>query len=107
MYVGRIYELAPTEQLFIHPLCPYTRTLLSSVPVISEQERGIKPAKQSIGGDVPSPVNPPDGCAFHPRCKLADDICRKRLPELEEVLPGHFVRCHHVRLNMPSDQTTI
>jgi oligopeptide/dipeptide ABC transporter ATP-binding protein len=107
MYVGRIYELASTEQLFMHPLCPYTRTLISSVPVISRQERGIKPEKQSIGGDVPSPVNPPDGCAFHPRCKLADDVCRKHLPELEEVLPGHFVRCHHASLNMPSDQTKI
>ena len=104
MYVGRIYELAPTEQLFIHPLCPYTRTLISSVPVLSEQERKMKPSKQSIGGDVPSPVNPPTGCAFHPRCKLADAICRRQLPGLEEVLPGHFVRCHHVALNLPLDQ---
>jgi oligopeptide/dipeptide ABC transporter ATP-binding protein len=104
LYVGRIYELALTENLFRSPLCPYTRTLISSVPVISKEEHGIKPAKQSIGGDVPSPVSPPTGCAFHPRCKLADDICRALLPELSEVLPGHFVRCHHVDINMTKDQ---
>jgi oligopeptide/dipeptide ABC transporter ATP-binding protein len=104
LYVGRIYELALTENLFRSPLCPYTRTLISSVPVISKEEHGIKPAKQSIGGDVPSPVSPPTGCAFHPRCKLADDICRALLPELLEVLPGHFVRCHHVDINMTKDQ---
>jgi len=104
MYVGRIYELAPTEQLFLYPLCPYTRTLISSVPVISKEENRIKPAKQSIGGEVPSPVTPPSGCAFHPRCELADDICRKQLPDLEEVLPGHFTRCHHVEKNMTLDQ---
>ena len=104
MYVGRIYELAPTERLFVTPLCPYTRTLISSVPVISKEEHRIKPAKQSTGGDVPSPVNPPSGCAFHPRCELADEICREKLPELEEALPGHFARCHHVERNMTPDQ---
>jgi oligopeptide/dipeptide ABC transporter ATP-binding protein len=104
MYVGRIYELAPTENLFRFPLSPYTRTLISSVPVISKEEHMIKPTKQSTGGEVPSPVNPPSGCAFHPRCKLADDICRELLPELSEVLPGHFVRCHHVDINMTKDQ---
>lgn len=104
MYVGRIYELAPTEQLFMHPICPYTRTLISSVPVISKQENAVKPAKQSTGGDVPSPVNPPSGCAFHPRCQLADDICKQKLPELEEVLPGHFARCHHASYNMPNSR---
>jgi oligopeptide/dipeptide ABC transporter ATP-binding protein len=104
LYVGRIYELAPTENLFSLPLSPYTRTLISSVPVISKEEQGIKPAKQSIGGDVPSPVNPPAGCAFHPRCKLAVDKCREVLPELLEVLPGHFVRCHHIDIDMAKNR---
>jgi len=101
MYLGRIYELALTEELFINPLHPYTRTLISAVPVVSEEERQMKPAKQSRGGEIPSPVNPPTGCAFHPRCSLADQICSQQLPELVEVMPGHFVRCHHVSLNIP------
>jgi len=100
MYVGRIYELASTEELFISPLHPYTRTLISSVPVISKEERRVKPVKQSRGGEIPSPVNPPNGCAFHPRCSLADPICSQQIPELVEVMPGHFVRCHHTSLNM-------
>lgn len=102
MYVGRIYELALTEELFVNPLHPYTRTLISAVPVISKEERRVKPVKQSRGGEIPSPVNPPSGCAFHPRCSLADRICSQQLPDLMEVMPGHFVRCHHVSLNMPS-----
>lgn len=102
MYVGRIYELALTEELFVNPLHPYTRTLISAVPVISKEERRVKPVKQSRGGEIPSPVNPPNGCAFHPRCSLADRICSQQLPDLMEVMPGHFVRCHHVSLNMPS-----
>jgi len=102
MYVGRIYELALTEELFVSPLHPYTRTLISAVPVISKEERRVKPVKQSRGGEIPSPVNPPNGCAFHPRCSLADRICSQQLPDLMEVMPGHFVRCHHVSLNMPS-----
>jgi len=102
MYVGRIYELASTEELFIKPLHPYTRTLISAVPVISKEERRVKPAKQSRGGEIPSPVNPPSGCAFHPRCSLADPICSQQLPDLVEVMSGHFVRCHHTSFNMPS-----
>ena len=102
MYVGRIYELTLTKELFVNPLHPYTRTLISAVPVISKEERRVKPAKQSRGGEIPSPVNPPNGCAFHPRCSLADRICSQQLPDLMEVMPGHFVRCHHVSLNMPS-----
>jgi len=102
MYVGRIYELAPTEKLFANPLHPYTRTLISSVPVVSREERQAKPTKQSRGGEIPSPVNPPNGCAFHPRCSLADQICSQQLPELVEVMPHHFVRCHRVSLNMPA-----
>ena len=102
MYVGRIYELALTKELFVSPLHPYTRTLISAVPVISKEESRVKPVKQSRGGEIPSPVNPPNGCAFHPRCSLADRICSQQLPDLMEVMPGHFVRCHHVSLNMPS-----
>ncbi len=94
MYLGRIYELALTEVLFTHPLHPYTRTLISAVPVVSAEERQMKPQKQSRGGEIPSPVDPPAGCAFHPRCQLAKPICAQQLPELVEAEPGHFVRCH-------------
>lgn len=102
MYVGCIYELASTEELFINPLHPYTRTLISAVPVISKEERSVKPVKQSRGGEIPSPVNPPKGCAFHPRCSLVEQICSQQLPDLIEARPSHFVRCHHVSLNIPS-----
>ena len=104
MYAGCIYELAPTEELFINPLHPYTRTLISAVPVISKEERRVKPEKQSIGGEIPSPVNPPNGCAFHPRCSLAEQICSQQLPDPVEAGPGHFVRCHHVSLNKPYEK---
>jgi peptide/nickel transport system ATP-binding protein len=104
MYVGRIYELAPTPELFMNPLHPYTRTLISAVPIVFEDERHVKPAAQNIGGEIPSPVSPPKGCAFHPRCSLMNEICYKQLPELLEVMPGHFVRCHHVSVNMQSYQ---
>jgi oligopeptide/dipeptide ABC transporter ATP-binding protein len=96
MYLGRIYELAPTEELFTRPLHPYTRTLISAVSVVSAEEREMKPQKQSRGGEIPSPVNPPPGCAFHPRCQLAKSVCAKELPQLLEVAPDHFVRCHRV-----------
>jgi len=102
MYVGRIYELASTEELFVNPLHPYTRTLISAVPVVSKEEARVKPKKQSRGGEIPSPVDPPSGCAFHPRCSLADEICSQKLPDIKEVIPGHFVRCHHVSINISS-----
>jgi len=94
MYSGRIYELAVTEDLFTSPLHPYTKTLISAVPVVSEKERQMKPKNQSHGGEIPSSINPPSGCAFHPRCSLAEQVCVEELPNLAEVIPGHFVRCH-------------
>ena len=94
MYLGRIYELAATEDLFTNPLHPYTKTLISAVPVVSAEERQMKPKKQSHGGEIPSPINPPSGCGFHPRCSLAEQVCAQELPDLAEVIPGHFVRCH-------------
>ena len=81
---------------FTNPLYPYTKTLISAVPVVSEEERQMKPQKQSKGGEIPSPINPPSGCAFHPRCSLVEPICSQELPDLVELIPGHFVRCHVV-----------
>jgi oligopeptide/dipeptide ABC transporter ATP-binding protein len=104
MYSGRIYELASTEELFTFPLHPYTRTLISAVPVVFEEEEKVKPLNQSKIGEIPSPVNPPSGCAFHPRCIVASKICSEKLPELVEVKKSHFVRCHHASLNIPHDK---
>lgn len=99
MYLGRIYEIAPTDKLFAKPLFPYTRALISAVPVVSEEERRMKPARQNMGGEIPSPINPPGGCAFHPRCKEASSVCSKELPGLVEIESDHFVRCHSAGLN--------
>ena len=92
MYLGGIVELAETEELYSHPLHPYTEALLSAIPTTDvDSEWKMKP----LEGDVPSPVNPPSGCKFHTRCKYATDICKMVVPEWEEARPGHFVACHH------------
>jgi oligopeptide/dipeptide ABC transporter ATP-binding protein len=91
MYLGEIFEYAPTDRLFAKPLNPYTVALLSAVPVpdpVRKINRIILP------GDVPSPVNPPSGCRFHPRCSYATDLCKTKKPELRELEPGHYVACH-------------
>ncbi|MCF6460491.1 oligopeptide/dipeptide ABC transporter ATP-binding protein [Clostridium sp. Cult3] len=92
MYLGSIVELAETEELYSHPLHPYTEALLSAIPTTDVDSKWeMKP----LEGDVPSPVNPPSGCKFHTRCKYATDICSIVVPEWEEARPGHFVACHH------------
>ena len=91
MYVGKIVETAKTEELFAAPKHPYTEALLAAVPVPDPR---MRMQDVVLGGDVASPANPPSGCYFHPRCAYAKDICREKLPELEEISPGHFVRCH-------------
>jgi peptide/nickel transport system ATP-binding protein len=94
MYLGRIMELAPAQVFFERPLHPYTQMLLSSIPVISEEEERLKPAKIVSTGEIPSPVNLPPGCVFHPRCREAREICRREEPGMREVEVGHLVRCH-------------
>ena len=90
MYLGRIVELAPTDELYQQPLHPYTRALLAAIPVLDPE---TKQKKIRLAGDVPSPINPPPGCSFHPRCPLGDQTCREQQPELLELTPGHFVSC--------------
>ncbi|MCS6848530.1 MAG: ATP-binding cassette domain-containing protein [Anaerolineae bacterium] len=91
MYVGKIVEMAATEELLHNPLHPYTEALLSAVP---PADPDIQPNRIKLQGEVPSPVNPPPGCIFHPRCNYARPECRVNVPELREVKPGHFVSCH-------------
>ncbi|GAB1342307.1 ABC transporter ATP-binding protein [Gemmatimonas sp.] len=92
MYLGRIVELAPRAALFATPRMPYTKALLSAVPV---PEPGAARPRILLPGDPPSPVNPPSGCVFHPRCPhpLKDAACTRLVPPLEEKAPGHFVAC--------------
>jgi oligopeptide/dipeptide ABC transporter ATP-binding protein len=93
MYLGEIVEMAPSRELYNHPLHPYTKVLLSSIPMMDPASRRKRIV---LEGDVPSPVNPPSGCRFHPRCPLAMDICRRVSPPPLE-LDGHFVTCHAVK----------
>ena len=93
MYLGRLAELAPATALFAEPLHPYTRALLSAVP---EPDPRARSKRQQLTGEVPSPLNPPTGCRFHPRCPLARDICRTTVPEWREVAAGHHAACHAV-----------
>ena len=92
MYLGRIVELAETDDLFDLPLHPYTVALLSSVPIANPQNRSRQ--RLLLSGDVPSPVNPPPGCHFHTRCPYATVRCREERPVLREVEAGHWVGCH-------------
>ena len=89
MYAGNIVEIASIEELFRNPLHPYTQGLLSVVP----DPRYKKPLKP-LRGSVPSLLNPPTGCRFHPRCEYASEICKQEKPRLVEYSPNHFIACH-------------
>ena len=95
MYLGKIVELADCDELYDNPLHPYTQALLSAVPV-PDPDIEAKRAHQPVKGEVPSPMNPPSGCVFHPRCPSAVDSCKSLIPEFREVKPGHWVACSEV-----------
>jgi oligopeptide transport system ATP-binding protein len=95
MYLGHVVELADCDEVFDNPLHPYTRALLAAVPVPDptvEADRRFQP----LSGEVPSPINPPSGCVFHPRCPIAVADCQATPPELRELRPGHWVACSQV-----------
>ncbi len=94
MYLGKICEIAPASDFFHNPLHPYTRMLISSVPVVSEEEEKLRPVKVASRGEIPSPVNVPSGCGFHPRCPDVMEICSVEIPKMHEAIPGHYVFCH-------------
>ncbi|MEE1392885.1 MAG: ABC transporter ATP-binding protein, partial [Negativibacillus sp.] len=96
MYLGSMVEFADSDELYAKPLHPYTKALMSAIPIPdpnAEKEKKRIP----IEGEIPSPINPKPGCRFAARCKYATDECRKTTPELVEVLPGHFTACHNVK----------
>ena len=95
MYLGHIVELAECDELYDNPIHPYTRALLAAVP-IPDPAVEAKRAHEVVKGEVPSPINPPSGCVFHPRCPIAVDGCSKTIPEFREIKPGHWVACTEV-----------
>ena len=90
MYLGRIVESAPAGELFGRPHHPYTQALLAEIPDLTRRHRTFEPVK----GEIPSPLDPPPGCHFHPRCPHATDRCRSQAPRLREIAPGHAAACH-------------
>jgi len=94
MYLGQIVEQARTDDLFTKKLHPYTQALVSAVPIPDVEK---KTTRIILPGEVPSPINPPSACRFHPRCPYAKDICKEKEPQLEEYLPGHLTACHFAK----------
>ncbi|HEY9076184.1 MAG TPA: oligopeptide/dipeptide ABC transporter ATP-binding protein [Anaerolineaceae bacterium] len=91
MYVGKIVEMGNTDDLYHHPLNPYTEALLSAVPKPDPLQRS---ERILLKGEIPDPANPPSGCYFHPRCRFCVDVCKQEFPTLRELTPGHWVACH-------------
>src|SRR5438067_460983 len=94
MYLGKIVELSPAEELYERPIMPYTEALLSAVPIPDPRESAGR-ERIVLEGDVPSPINPPSGCRFHPRCRYATEICSQLEPPLVDYGNGHLAACHH------------
>jgi oligopeptide/dipeptide ABC transporter ATP-binding protein len=94
MYLGKIVELSPAEELYSRPIMPYAEAMLSAVP-IPDPDLAEKRQRIVLEGDVPSPISPPHGCRFHPRCRYATEICRQVEPPLADYGNGHMAACHH------------
>jgi oligopeptide/dipeptide ABC transporter ATP-binding protein len=103
MYLGKLVELSPAEELYQRPIMPYTEALLSAVP-IPDPDLAAGRERIVLEGDVPSPIDPPSGCRFHPRCRYATQVCSDVEPPLVDYGNGHLAACHHP-LNV--DQATL
>jgi oligopeptide transport system ATP-binding protein len=96
MYLGKMVELADADEIYNRPLHPYSKSLLSAVPV--PDPKIVRANKRIVlSGDIPSPLNAPSGCPFHTRCPYATDICSQSMPEFEEIEKGHFIACHRAK----------
>ena len=102
MYLGKVVEMSPSEELYDKPIHPYTVALLSAIPIADPRENRARP-RQVVEGEPPSPIDPPPGCRFHTRCPYATDICSRVEPPLAEYPNGHLAACHHPR-NVTEDE---
>jgi oligopeptide/dipeptide ABC transporter ATP-binding protein len=102
MYLGKIMELSPSEELYVKPIHPYTSALLSAIP-IPDPRRNRRRERTVVGGEPPSPIDPPPGCVFHTRCPRARDLCRTEVPRLTDYGGGHVAACHFP-LNVTGDE---
>ena len=96
MYLGSMVELGSSQAIFGQPLHPYTKALISAIPEADPDAEKTR-KRIPLEGEVPSPIDPPSGCKFRPRCAYATDKCAQEIPTWEEAAPGHFVACHHWR----------
>jgi oligopeptide/dipeptide ABC transporter ATP-binding protein len=94
MYLGKVMEVSPSEELYTKPIHPYTFALLSAIP-IPDPEENRRRERIVVGGEPPNPIDPPSGCVFHPRCPRATEVCRSVEPPLTRYANGHLAACHH------------
>jgi oligopeptide/dipeptide ABC transporter ATP-binding protein len=94
MYLGKMMEISPSEELYTKPIHPYTSALLAAIPIPDPKENRER-ERTSVTGEVPSPIDPPKGCRFAGRCPRASDVCRQMEPQLTEYADGHAAACHH------------
>jgi oligopeptide/dipeptide ABC transporter ATP-binding protein len=102
MYLGKLMEVSPAEELYSKPIHPYTSALLSAIPLPDPKQNRAR-SRPLVSGEPPSPIAPPPGCRFHTRCPRATDLCRTEEPQLTEYAGGHLAACHHPQHVSPTE----